>query len=153
MSNVKKIIISSTMIDLPNHRKAAMNGCIKQKMLPIMMEHMPANSDDAISASLKLVDEADIYLGIYANRYGFIPKNRKFSITELEYKHAINRGIPTLIFIMHKEHTIVMNDVETGESARKIIEFKNKIKSKHIVNYFKSPNELESLVINSLSNL
>ena len=40
-----------------------------------MMEHLPATDTDAIEESLRMVNEADIYLGIFAYRYGSIPKD------------------------------------------------------------------------------
>src|SRR5512138_1556824 len=103
----KTVMISSTARDLPEHRKEVMNACLSQGMFPIMMEHLPANDDDAISASLKMVDEADIYVGIYAQRYGYIPKGKKrnpkeISITEMEYNHAVKRKMPCLLFVMDK---------------------------------------------------
>jgi hypothetical protein len=61
----KTVMISSTARDLPQHRGEVMNACLSQGMFPVMMEHLPANDDDAISASLKMVDEADIYVDIF----------------------------------------------------------------------------------------
>ena len=60
----------------------------------MMMEHLPASDRDAIAESLRIVDEATIYLGIFAHRYGYIPKGNSISITEMEYNRAVERGIP-----------------------------------------------------------
>ena len=35
-----------------------------------------------------MLDEADIYLGIFACRHGYVPRGDNFSITEIEYNHA-----------------------------------------------------------------
>src|SRR5229473_488183 len=69
----KTVMISSTARDLPEHRKEVMDACLRQGMFPIMMEHLPASDDEAIPPSLKMVDEADIYLLILAHRYGYVP--------------------------------------------------------------------------------
>jgi hypothetical protein len=82
------VFISSTSRDLPDHRKQAMDACLRMGMFPIMMEHLPASDADAIEASLKMVDDAELYLGIFAWRYGYIPAGHDISITEMEY----NRG-------------------------------------------------------------
>ena len=58
MPDIRKVIISSTALDLPEHRKQVMDACLRQGMFPTMMEHMPASDTEAISASLELVDEA-----------------------------------------------------------------------------------------------
>src|SRR6266516_5866072 len=98
---VKRVMISSTTIVLLDHGDRVKQACLLRGMLPKMMEHLPANDDDAIKASLRLVDEADLYLGIFAYRYGHIPQGQKISITEMEYDRAVKRGIPRMIFIMH----------------------------------------------------
>jgi hypothetical protein len=120
-------------------------------MLPMMMEHLPTTSDDAIKASLKMVDEADLYLGIFAYRYGYIPEGHKLSITEMEYNQAVKRKIPCLIFIMHDDHPIKGSEIEKGARAVKIEALKKRIGKAQVVNFFKSPEELAILVINSLS--
>ena len=65
---IKKVMISSTARDLPEHRKQVLDACLRQDMFPIMMEHLPASDADAIAESLRMVNEADLYLGIFAYR-------------------------------------------------------------------------------------
>jgi tetratricopeptide (TPR) repeat protein len=148
---VKRVMISSTARDLPTHRDQVKEACLRQGMLPVMMEHLPATSDDAIKTSLKMVDEADIYLGIFAYRYGYIPEGHKLSITEMEYNQAVKRKIPCLIFIMHDDHPIKGSEIEKGAGAIKIEALKERMKKAQVINFFKSPEELAILVINSLS--
>src|ERR1043165_9595023 len=100
-----KVYISSTALDLPEHRKEVEDACLRQGMFPMMMEHLPASDAQAISASLEMVDEADIYVGVFAHRYGYVPneKNvRAVSITEMAHNRAIEKDIPRLIFVMDK---------------------------------------------------
>lgn len=148
---IKKVMISSTARDLPEHRGLVKEGCLRQGMLPIMMEQQPASDADAIAESMHMVDEADLYLGIYAYRYGTIPKGYDISVTEIEYNRAGERGIPRLIFIIDKAHSIQFEDLEMGNSAKKLEAFKDRIKKEHVVNFFKSPLELQAQVINTLS--
>src|SRR5579863_6476931 len=144
-------MISSTALDLPDHRDRVKDACLRQGMFPIMMEHLPASDTDAIAESLRMVNEADIYLGIFAYRYGYIPKGFTISVTEMEYKRAVERGIPRLIFLMHEKHPITVADIERGEGAAKLDALKEQLKTERVVNFFKSPEELHSQVINSLS--
>ncbi|MEE8450450.1 MAG: DUF4062 domain-containing protein [Thermoguttaceae bacterium] len=145
------VMISSTIRDLPDHRQGVLDACLRQGMFPKMMEHLPANDDDAIANSLALVDEADIYVGIFAYRYGYIPKGRTKSVTQLEYEHAVKRGIPRKIFVMHKDHPVKPADVETGDGAEKLAKFKEKLKADNFVNEFASPDELVKHVVNALA--
>ena len=153
MANERKnVMISSTARDLPDHRKEVMDACLRQGMFPVMMDHLPASDDEAIRASLNMVDEADIYVGIFAHRYGYIPKGQTFSVTEMEYNRAVERKIPRCIFVMHEDHPIKAADVELGEGATKLKSFKERIQTENIVNFFKSPSDLRGYVIDSLSN-
>ena len=150
-TGIKKVMISSTARDLPEHRKEVQDACLRQGMFPIMLEHLPASDADAIAESLHRVDEADLYLGIFAYRYGYIPKGHDISITEMEYNRAVERDIPRLIFLMHEKHLLTATDVETGENATKIKALKERMKTERVVNFFSSPAELQAQVINSLS--
>src|SRR5437870_1561433 len=107
MADQLRVMISSTARDLPEHRREVMDACLRQGMFPIMMEHLPASDDEAVPASLKMVDAADIYVGVFAHRYGYVPKSnnpQQISITEMEYNRAIERNLRRLIFIMHEDH-------------------------------------------------
>src|SRR5690349_21795698 len=99
-------MISSTAIDLPKHREAAKRACAKQGVLAVAMEELPARDATGVRASLDMVDAADVYIGIYAHRYGWIPDGRDVSITEMEFERALERNIPILIFVMHADHSI-----------------------------------------------
>ncbi|HRI60892.1 MAG TPA: DUF4062 domain-containing protein, partial [Saprospiraceae bacterium] len=154
-TQVKKAMISSTVRDLPDHRKHVMEACQRQTLFPLMMENLPASDAEAISVSLKMVDEAEIYVGVFAFRYGYVPKTgnpQQISVTEMEYDHAKKNGKTCLIFIMDKTHPISFDQVEMGENAEKLKVFKEKLEKENIVNHFKSPDDLRALVINSLAH-
>lgn len=151
MAEKKCVMISSTARDLPEHRKEVMDACLRQGMFPVMMEHLPASDEEAIAASLKMVDEADIYVGIFAHRYGYVPKGHAIAVTEMEYNRAVERKIPRCIFVMDKDHPLKIEDVEMGEGAAKLEAFKKRLLADNIVNFFRSPIDLRAHAINSLS--
>jgi tetratricopeptide (TPR) repeat protein len=152
-------MVSSTAHDLPEHRKEVEDACLRQGMFPVMMERLPASDAEAISASLSMVDEADIYVGVFAHRYGYVPKEgnpRRISVTEMEYDRAVERNVPRQIFIIDKKHPLgdfTIDDIDKGESAERLAQFKSRVEAENIVNYFKSPADLRAHVINSLSQL
>ncbi len=146
------VMISSTARDLPEHREKVMHACLRLGMFhPEMMEHLSAMDADAVEVSLRMVEKADLYLGVFAFRYGYVPAGADISITEMEYNRADARGIPRLIFLMDDEHPLKASDVETGEGAGKLKTLKDRLKTDRVVGFFKSPDELLALVIQSLS--
>jgi len=117
-----------------------------------MMELLPASPGDAIKVSMAMVDEAEIYIGVFAYRYGYQPPGYNLSITEMEYRRAQERKLPTFIFLMAPEHNILRADVEFGEGEAKLERLKSEIKERHCISYFSSPMELRGNIINSLAN-
>jgi hypothetical protein len=66
-------MIGSAALDLPEHRKQAVEACLREGVFPIGMEQLPARDATGIQVSLEMVDKADIYIGFYGWRYGWVP--------------------------------------------------------------------------------
>lgn len=149
--NVKFVMVSSTVGDLADYRDGVLKACMRLHMFPEMMENLLAEGVTAIKASLQLVDKVDIYLGIFAHRYGYIPPGHDISITEMEYNRAVERDIPRLIFLIDESHPVKPADMDTGKSRRKLKAFKKRLQTENIVNFFTTPDNLRANVVNSLS--
>jgi hypothetical protein len=125
-----------------------MDACLSLEVFPSMMEYLPASDEDAVAASLRMVDGADIYIGIFANRYGYVPQGTDVSITEMEYQRAIKRKIPVLIFLLH-DSALKQSD-EPDANQQRLSAFKGHLKQTHVVKFFQTPIDLGAAVIQSL---
>jgi Domain of unknown function (DUF4062) len=68
------IMISSTYIELREHRAAVSRAVLKNEMVPLDMANDAAIPDkDFIAASLAKVNQADAYVGLIGYRYGQTP--------------------------------------------------------------------------------
>ena len=149
-------MISSTALDLPEHRAAVKEACIAARVFPIGMEHLPARDAGGVTVSMEMVDQADIYLGIYAWRYGWVPDGKDLSVTELEFDRAIGRKAAgelreILIFTAHKNHPCTVEDVEADKDAQqKLTAFKTKAATGRVRKEFRSVEELRRLVSEAL---
>ena len=144
------VMISSTVRDLPEYRDAARDACIRMDMFPKMMEYRPAVDANAIEESLNMVDAADIYVGIFAHRYGYVPEGYDTSITEMEYERAVEKDKPRLLFIMHDEVPVLPKDVDKGDAAVRLEQLKDRLKKERVVDFFKNPEDLRGLIGDSL---
>jgi hypothetical protein len=150
----RSVMISSTARDLPKHRDQVRLSCERAGFEPReMMENLPALNKDAVEISLRMVEQADVYLGLFAYRYGTIPTGFDRSITEMEYDRAIELNKPRLVFFIHKEHPVLIEDVETGSGAYRLKALKDRIGEQRIAAFFKSPEDLRSHVVEALTAL
>src|SRR5262245_29417464 len=94
-----RVIISSTAHDLPEYRKAVLDACMRQNMIPIMTERQLTIGADVIADAVKLVESASLYIGIFAYDNADIPIGNSVSVAEAEYRRAVERQIPRLIFL------------------------------------------------------
>ena len=103
MSQPTRIYISSTFEDLKGHREVLYHTLRTVDVdAKDSMEHAVARNERTVDACLKDVQDCDIYIGIFAFRYGYVPKRDnpgEQSITEMEYRHAVACGKPCLIFL------------------------------------------------------
>jgi len=95
-----KVYVSSTSIDLKDYRAAVIAALRKMGMQPICMEDYVAQDKLPVDKCLADVAKCDVYVGIFAWRYGFVPQGYDKSITDLEYRKAAEEGLEKLIFLL-----------------------------------------------------
>ncbi|HAT44311.1 MAG TPA: hypothetical protein DCS90_04335 [Ktedonobacter sp.] len=84
-----KIYISSTFADLKDYREKVYHALRQMHHDAIAMEDYVATDQRPLDRCLADVAACDLYIGIFAWRYGYIPPKdnpEQKSITELEYR-------------------------------------------------------------------
>jgi Domain of unknown function (DUF4062) len=150
---MKKVYISSTYKDLIEYRKAAYEALRKIRYNVVCMEDYVARDDRALAACEADVEACDIYVGIFAWRYGHIPNdddNKALrSITELEYRKASGKKT-CLVFLLSDEAPwpSTLRDAETDEEDRGecIRKLRAELKER-CAGYFSTPAELATEVM------
>ena len=117
-----KVFISSTYKDLIEYRAAAIRAVEGTNYQASKMEVFGARSDEPSDACLKEVKESDLFVGIYALRYGFIPEGADISITEMEYLHAKKLGRPIYCFLLDEENQPWLKKWIEGEPGKSKLE-------------------------------
>jgi hypothetical protein len=143
-SNSKKAFISSTSEDLGEYRQAAAEVCTRLSIVPIGMEQFESMEAGATEGSKYKLNEAQLYVGIVANRYGYIEGGYDKSVTELEYDHAGARGIERLCFVADDNAPLS----KYPENAEKLASFKARIRN--IRNTFNNPWEFKFKLYDSV---
>ncbi|MCB0528583.1 MAG: DUF4062 domain-containing protein [Saprospiraceae bacterium] len=143
MARFSKVFISSTYIDLIEHRQEVYN-LITQKLglTSVAMEDFGAMSEEPVMACLDKVQECDLFIGFYAKRYGFIPEDSEgLSITEMEYDKARQEGKLILCFWLDRLHDWPAEKAQE-EYVDHLDRFKDKIQKNHVIETFGSPENL-----------
>src|SRR4030042_752889 len=98
-----KIYISSTYSDLKEYREAVYHTLRQMRYDVIAMEDYVAADQRPLDRCLADVAECDVYIGIFAWRYGYIPSKNNpegKSITELEFAKASETGKTRLVLLL-----------------------------------------------------
>ena len=118
------------------------------------MEDYSASSEYPLDKCLQDISDSEIYIGIFAYRYGYIPKDKGYydkSITELEYLHAVKTKKEILIFLVHEDIPWLPKFIDKDLSN--IERLKKELEKNTIVDYFKSEDHLASIVSSAVSKI
>ena len=141
------IFISSTWQDLQAEREAVEQALHRlQDTSFTSMRYFGSRHDAPEQFSLAEIDRCDIYVGIFAHRYGS-------GITEREYRRARERNMLCLIYF--KDETVPVPPAHFERDARalaRLESFKAELRTQHVVSSFVSPDNLASQVLADLHN-
>jgi len=99
-----QVFISSTSIDLQEHRRAVFDAVMQAGEYGIDMKYFGSRPDDPVEVCFEAIREADVLVGIYAMRYGWIPEGQTCSITEMEFDYARQLGKPCLCYVVDEKN-------------------------------------------------
>jgi hypothetical protein len=158
VSNMQlRIYLSSTFEDLQKHRESVYSALRALRHDVIAMEDYVAADRRPLDQCLADVRSADVYIGLIAWRYGYVPgagNPEGRSITELELQEAKRCGKPSLIFILSPKAPWppAMMDLNTGESEKggKIARFREALQEGQLAGMFQTGDELAVKVVSAI---
>ena len=155
------IYISSTYSDLKEYREKVCRALRQMHHNVIAMEDYVATDQRPLEKCLADVEQCDLYIGIFAWRYGYVPEENNpehKSITELEYRKAVETNKSPLIFL----HTLgpgvtwypEFMDAFTGDNGRgeRIKALRDELQTKTTRSPFHTADELAQVVSTAVRN-
>lgn len=98
-----QVFISSTMDDLQEERMAVADAINENRFWEaVYAESFTARTESPREVCLEEVRRSHVYIGIFKDRYGYIPSNdnpQECSVVVLEYNEARNNQLPIFIFV------------------------------------------------------
>ncbi len=174
MTPTLRIFLSSTAIDMQEHRQKVIDAILRLDHMPVMMESFGAIPKTPVEVCKSKVLECDAIVVMLAHRYGWVPTiddggDGKKSITWIEVETALENDIPVYAFIVDptfgwalpKEQDLIAetNDdkkiAEIVKSIQSLKEFKIFLDSKSGItrDKFTTPENLATKVATSLKDL
>ena len=139
-----KAYVSSTFEDLRDCREEVRLALSRLGVTDVAMEYYVAEPDRPLERCLRDAAECDLYIGLFAWRYGYIPPGEGKSITELEYRTAVAADKPPLIFILHEEASWPRTQMD--RDATRIEALREEFGRERLCSFFFRPQELAALV-------
>jgi HEAT repeat protein/predicted ATPase len=118
----------------------------------IAMEYYAAEDQRPVDRCLADVAACDVYIGIFAWRYGWVPpdeNSERRSITEMEYRHAVRMGKPCLMFLLEKDAAWPFSNIELGALPR-IEALREELARNHVMAFFRSAQDIAEVVAPAL---
>jgi len=147
-----KVFISSTYIDLKNYRQVAIEVAERYKCAPLAMELFGSQPDEPTKVAKTKVQECDIFVGIYAHRYGFIPEGQQKSTIHQEYELAKKLKKYCLCFVLDPNFSWNPKLVEP-EKYERLKSFLNNVKRENVVSFFATTSDFEAKLSSSLGKI
>jgi hypothetical protein len=146
------IYVSATYQDLRKHRAAVEEAIRALGHRDVAMEHYLAEPRRPLARCLDDVRRCDLYVGIFARRYGYVPPDSTRSITEQEYLAAIKSKKDVVCFLLDEEAKWPAKFVERGKAAARLKDLLRRIRKHHLAGTFANPDELATKVSHAVVN-
>jgi Domain of unknown function (DUF4062) len=170
--NAMRIFVSSSFEDLQEYRVAAIRVLRQLGHEVVAMEDFVAASGVPLKQMLEKVERCELYVGLFAWRYGFVPDKGNSrsdhpsdpkvpdasygttSMTHYEYLHAKPKNIDRLAFLLDERmpwppHLIdgfSTLDPNAPKDSTAIRALRTELQLGAVVSYFTNPNDLEARV-------
>jgi hypothetical protein len=148
------VYISSTRTDLKKHIRSVAETLERCGYAVEAMEKYHARDDRPKDACEADAAKCDIYVGIFAWRYGYVPVRdnpKRKSITELEYLAAAKKL--RLIFLLAENvrwPSSLQDAKHMKDKGKRIRALRNRLKKEHWTGFFKSPDDLAKQVLTTI---
>ncbi|HEX8068537.1 MAG TPA: DUF4062 domain-containing protein [Pyrinomonadaceae bacterium] len=145
-----RVYISSTYSDLKEHRAEVYRALRQLRHDVIGMEDYVAADTRPVAVCLADVAACDIYVGIFAWRYGYVPEHdnpEARAITELEYRQAVATNKTCLIFLLRDDVPWPPAHVDRGAAGERVAALKAELSARHTVDFFGNKEDLARRVL------
>ena len=143
-----RVFLSSTFTDLADYRRTVQVAIRQLGAMDVSMENFGARDERPVDECIRLVrQESDLFVGIYAHKYGYVPDGADISISEMEYKAASEVSLPRFIYVVDDNQPWLPAHIDSGISRDRLLSFKTALLKRHICQTFGGQDQLATKVV------
>jgi hypothetical protein len=143
-----RVFLSSTFTDLADYRRTVQVAIRQLGAMDVSMENFGARDERPVDECIRLVrQESDLFVGIYAHKYGYVPDGADISISEMEYKAASEASLPRFIYVVDDNQPWLPAHIDSGISRDRLLSFKTALLKRHICQTFGGQDQLATKVV------
>lgn len=147
----RQVFVSSTYEDLARHRIAAEEAIRQLNMRLIDVTETSERMADRVDSSLQALYKADVFVGIYATRYGDVLAGYEISLTELLYQEALRLNIPRYVYVVDPREEWATEFLHTDYRGAMMRMFLDFLKNNNHLRYFTRPDDLADKILFDLA--
>jgi len=137
------IFVSSTLEDLNDHRQAVNNALRGMGINTVDVFTERTQQTDLLQTSLMALQNADLFLGIYASRYGELLDGQDISLIERLYEESGRISMPRFIYIVDPREDWAISYLHTDFYGAKMRVFLDRLNQENPnLRHFTSPSDL-----------
>lgn len=149
-----QVFVSSTYSDLRAERQAAVEAILTAGHIPAGMELFAAGDQSQMDVIRRWIDESDVFLLILGGRYGSLDQATRKSYIQLEFEHAVDRGMPLFSVVIDeaylearlREHGSGVIETDNAPALR---DFRREVTSR-VVRFWKDPRDIKLAILETL---
>lgn len=128
--------VSSTYTDLKDHRAYVIDRLARCGIFVDPMEKWAAADDAPKKLSVQRVKDCDFCVLLVGFRRGFVPEGEPLSITQMEYRAAVECGLEVFIFIANEKADWPEDALAGLRDDPKIAQWRNDLPKDKVVGFF-----------------
>ncbi len=147
-----RVFISSTITDLAEYRQVVREVIQAQGYEPVLIEELSVvENTPTADLSRRSLESADVFMGLYAQRYGLILPGTETSLTEDEFHRAISRGIFCRAFRLDPDFNWPLRFIDHDPAVKARLErFLGQVESAVPTETFTTPDSLAQAIRRAL---
>ena len=152
MARSKTLYVSSTFVDLTEHRAALKLELERAGFDVESMERYAAFPEPPLEKCLADVAACDGYVLLVAHRYGDPATVKRLgkSVTEFEYEEALRTKKPVFAFCVDESHPWTPKLVDKGQLAKRVSALRQRVQAAHGTRTFTHADDLTKQVLAAL---